>query len=70
MKSDNCSEHNQSIKFMCLDEECKARFLLCQQCKETIAHKHSKTSIVQIENLQKQLGEAWEIEDNPVHAYQ
>ena len=46
---------------MCLDEECKDNFLLCKSCKSSSIHKHSKTSIVNIEEVKKQLCEVWEV---------
>jgi hypothetical protein len=43
-----CSIHKSPYQYLCLDEECKENFLLCQACKESNVHKHSKTSFEHI----------------------
>lgn len=40
-----CPTHQKPFEFICLDEECSENFLLCRACKDSNAHKHSKTTI-------------------------
>ena len=53
---------------MCLDEECRDKFLLSKSYQGSNIHKHSKTSIVNIEEVKKQVSEVWEV-DNAFSEY-
>ena len=64
-----CSAHKKPYQFICLDEECKQKFLLCQTCRESNTHKHSRTAIEDIRGVQQKLSSRWEIKDSKFDAY-
>ncbi len=37
-----CQKHNKEYSKICLAEDCKAHFLICEEC-DLVIHKHSKT---------------------------
>ena len=46
-----CAQHNKDIIGICLAENCKSEFFLCAECKSSNMHKHSKTDLVEINEI-------------------
>lgn len=57
----HCQTHKKPYKYICLDDDCSANFLLCQVCWESSTHKHSKTTIEIIAEVQQKLKDSWEL---------
>ena len=61
--------HKKPFEFICLDEDCSEKFLLCKSCKESSVHKHSKTTIEVIAEVKQKLKETWELKDSKIKPY-
>lgn len=43
--------------------------MLCQTCRDSNTHKHSKTAIEDIREVQDKLSSRWELKDSKVEPY-
>jgi hypothetical protein len=64
----NCIKHNQEITQLCLAEECKEDLFLCEECSSS-KHKHSKTDIKLIKEVEEKLKGTWEPKESAIQPY-